>query len=44
VIEVNDNPNVDAGAEDQVLGDELYLSILRCFRERLDARGAEKRP
>jgi glutathione synthase/RimK-type ligase-like ATP-grasp enzyme len=44
VIEVNDNPNVDAGAEDRVLGDELYLSILRCFRERLDARGAEKRP
>ena len=43
VMEVNDNPNLDAGAEDRVLGDELYLAILRCFRERLDARGAERR-
>jgi glutathione synthase/RimK-type ligase-like ATP-grasp enzyme len=44
VMEVNDNPNLDAGAEDRVLGDELYLAILRLFRERLDARGAERRP
>lgn len=28
VIEVNDNPNIDAGVEDQILGDELYRRIL----------------
>ncbi|MFT6110135.1 MAG: glutathione synthase/RimK-type ligase-like ATP-grasp enzyme [Planctomycetota bacterium] len=29
VIEVNDNPTIDAGDEDGVLGDELYLRIMR---------------
>lgn len=29
VIEVNDNPSVDAGIEDTLLGDELYQRILR---------------
>jgi hypothetical protein len=28
VIEVNDNPNIDAGAEDGVLGDQLYRLVL----------------
>ena len=28
VIEVNDNPNLDVGAEDKVLGDELYRRLL----------------
>lgn len=28
VIEVNDNPNIDHGIEDGVLGDELYRTIL----------------
>ena len=36
VIEVNDNPNIDAGAEDSVLGDELYRIVLRDFVRRLD--------
>ncbi|TVR45559.1 MAG: RimK family alpha-L-glutamate ligase, partial [Planctomycetota bacterium] len=36
VIEVNDNPNVDAGVEDVVLGKALYERIMRSFRERLD--------
>lgn len=36
VIEVNDNPNIDAGAEDSVLGDELYRIVLREFVRRLD--------
>jgi glutathione synthase/RimK-type ligase-like ATP-grasp enzyme len=40
LIEVNDNPNLDAGCEDAVLRDELYLAIMRHFRARLDARGA----
>ncbi len=29
VIEVNDNPTIDAGDEDSVLGDDLYLKIMR---------------
>ncbi len=36
VIEVNDNPNLDAGTEDEVLGDELYRRILQEFTRRLD--------
>jgi glutathione synthase/RimK-type ligase-like ATP-grasp enzyme len=28
VIEINDNPNIDAGMEDAMLGDELYRRIL----------------
>lgn len=36
VIEVNDNPNIDAGAEDSVLGDDLYRIVLREFVRRLD--------
>lgn len=39
VMEVNDNPNVDAGYEDAVLGDDLYRAVMIWFRERLDARG-----
>jgi glutathione synthase/RimK-type ligase-like ATP-grasp enzyme len=43
VIEVNDNPTVEAGGEDRVVEDELYLSVMRYFRDRLDARGARSR-
>jgi hypothetical protein len=28
VIEINDNPNMDLGAEDAMLGDELYRKVL----------------
>lgn len=35
VIEVNDNPNLDAGIEDKVLGPELYRRIVRSFVNRL---------
>jgi glutathione synthase/RimK-type ligase-like ATP-grasp enzyme len=35
IIEINDNPSIDAGNEDAVLKDELYLRIMRCFYERL---------
>ena len=38
VIEVNDNPSIDAGCEDAVLGPELYRRIMADFRRRLDAR------
>lgn len=39
VMEVNDNPNVDSGCEDAVLGDRLYASVMEWFRQRLDERG-----
>ncbi|UCE84724.1 MAG: RimK family protein [Deltaproteobacteria bacterium] len=39
VIEINDNPNIDAGYEDAVLGEALYREIMRHFLTRLEARG-----
>lgn len=36
VIEVNDNPNIDSGVEDQYLGKELYLLIMQEFKRRLE--------
>ncbi|MCW8900325.1 MAG: RimK family protein [Gammaproteobacteria bacterium] len=38
VIEVNDNPNADAGVEDKVLGNELYDIIMKEFLRRLEKR------
>ncbi|MNR08026.1 hypothetical protein D3C85_1241640 [compost metagenome] len=38
VIEVNDNPNLDAGTEDAVLGDELYRRVLQAFVQRLERK------
>lgn len=38
VIEVNDNPNIDAGIEDSILGEELYLRISDTFRQRIEER------
>jgi hypothetical protein len=35
---VNDNPNVETGVEDGVLGFELYRSIMNEFLRRLDKR------
>jgi glutathione synthase/RimK-type ligase-like ATP-grasp enzyme len=40
VMEVNDNPNVDAGIEDAVLKDELYKLIVRDFIRRIEERTA----
>ncbi len=37
VIEVNDNPNVDAGVEDAVLGRGLYERIMGVFLARMEA-------
>ncbi len=36
VIEINDNPNVDANIEDQVLKDELYTRIVRSIFNRIE--------
>lgn len=38
VIEVNDNPNVDAGNEDGVLKDALYREVMGVFARRIDER------
>lgn len=38
VVEVNDNPNIDKGFEDAILGDVLYERILRWLMERVDRR------
>jgi glutathione synthase/RimK-type ligase-like ATP-grasp enzyme len=38
VIEVNDNPNIDAGIEDAVLGEELYVTIMEEFLRRMELR------
>jgi glutathione synthase/RimK-type ligase-like ATP-grasp enzyme len=35
LIEVNVNPNIDAGNEDQVLGDALYREVLGVFARRI---------
>lgn len=39
VIEVNDNPSIDHGVEDDLLGDELYRRILREFVSRMEQKG-----
>ncbi len=36
LIEVNDNPNIDHGVEDQVLGDALYERVMKVFRARVE--------
>lgn len=36
VIEVNDNPSIDAGIEDEILGMELYTRILETFIQRIE--------
>lgn len=35
VIEVNDNPNIDFGIEDKILGDALYQQIMTVFLQRI---------
>lgn len=41
VIEINDNPNIDYGVEDAILGDELYGRILREFVIRLEQKHSQ---
>lgn len=35
VIEINDNPNIDHGIEDRILGDNLYQQIMGLFLQRI---------
>jgi glutathione synthase/RimK-type ligase-like ATP-grasp enzyme len=36
IIEVNDNPSIDAGIEDEVIGKQLYHRIMHTFLTRLE--------
>ena len=38
VIEINDNPSIDAGLEDKILKNELYLIIMRSFIRRIEEK------
>ena len=38
VIEINDNPNIDAGMEDQILKDKLYLTVMQSFTRRIEEK------
>ena len=45
VIEVNDNPTIESGVEDRIMGESLYRAVMRSFRERIErARRAERIP
>jgi glutathione synthase/RimK-type ligase-like ATP-grasp enzyme len=36
IIEINDNPSIDSGVEDEYLGDELYRIIMSDFFRRIE--------
>ncbi len=38
VIEINDNPNIDAGVEDKVLKDNLYSEIMQTIMDRVELK------
>jgi len=42
VIEINDNPNIDAGIEDGVLKKNLYLDIMQLMMTRVEERKGRK--
>jgi glutathione synthase/RimK-type ligase-like ATP-grasp enzyme len=42
VIEINDNPNIDAGLEDQELAEELYMRIMQGFLRRVQDRQLQR--
>jgi glutathione synthase/RimK-type ligase-like ATP-grasp enzyme len=44
VIEVNDNPSIDAESEDQLLGEALYRTVMADIRRRLDERRRVRAP
>lgn len=38
VIEVNDNPNIDAGVEDDYLQEDLYRQVMEVFLQRMERK------
>ena len=43
VIEINDNPNLDAGGEDKILKDCLYEKIMGYFLQKMEDRVSGRR-
>lgn len=43
LMEINDNPSIDRGVEDAVLGDALYERVMKVFRTRVEA-GRQLKP
>jgi glutathione synthase/RimK-type ligase-like ATP-grasp enzyme len=41
VIEINDNPSLDAGVEDNLLKDELYRHVMQVFLNRIQNKSAD---
>jgi glutathione synthase/RimK-type ligase-like ATP-grasp enzyme len=41
-IEVNDNPNINTGCEDAVMGEELYRKIMKGILDRVEAGKRER--
>ncbi|MDH5436938.1 MAG: RimK family alpha-L-glutamate ligase, partial [Gammaproteobacteria bacterium] len=39
IIEINDNPSIEAGVEDGYLGEQLYTEIMSEFLRKMEARG-----
>lgn len=44
VIEVNDNPNIDSGIEDEYLKDDLYESIMKEILRRIEQKKEKRTP
>ena len=44
VIEINDNPSVESGVEDKVLGHALYDAVIAALRRRVEARRERDKP
>lgn len=42
IIEVNDNPSIEAGVEDKYLGEQLYVEIMQEFLRRMASRRGEQ--
>ncbi len=42
VIEVNDNPSIESGVEDQFLKEKLYISLAEFFMQRIQLLKREK--
>jgi glutathione synthase/RimK-type ligase-like ATP-grasp enzyme len=36
LIEVNDNPSIEAGCEDKIIGDKLYLRVMKSLLRRIE--------
>jgi hypothetical protein len=43
-MEINDNPNIDAGCEDATLKGELYLRVLGGMLRRVEQRKQRRAP